>query len=63
MLCKFYKYLILQYSKSVCDYEEKNNLLFCNMNTYNTRKVLCEKVRVIATVSDRNLRTPQEAMW
>lgn len=49
-------------SKSVCDYEEKNNLLFCNMDTYGTRKVSCEKVRVIATVSDRNLRTPQETM-
>ena len=43
---------VLDYSKSVYDYEEKNNLLFWNMNTYNTRKVLCEKVRVIATVRD-----------
>ena len=42
-------------SKSVCDYEEKNNLLSCNMDMYNARKVLCKKVQVIATVRDCNL--------
>nr|DAF38006.1 MAG TPA: hypothetical protein [Caudoviricetes sp.]DAZ72205.1 MAG TPA: hypothetical protein [Caudoviricetes sp.] len=34
------------------DYEEKNNLLSCNMDIYDTRKVLCKKVQVIATVRD-----------
>ena len=42
-------------SKSVYDYMEKNNLLFCNMNTHEARKVTCEKVRVLATVTDSNL--------
>ena len=49
-------------SESVCDHKEKNNLFICNMMTYSTRKVLYEKLRVHATVSDCNLRTPQETM-
>nr|DAX50126.1 MAG TPA: hypothetical protein [Caudoviricetes sp.] len=32
------------------DHKEKNNLLSCNMDTYNTRKVLYEKVQVCATL-------------
>lgn len=60
----FTRYLILiikikkikrRTSKSVYDCKEKNNLLFCNMNTHKTRKVICEKVQVGATVIDRNL--------
>lgn len=39
-------------SESVYNHEEKNNLFTCNMVTYNTRKVLYEKVQVIATVRD-----------
>lgn len=33
----------------------KNRLLFCNMNTYKARKAIYEKVRVVATLTDRNL--------
>ena len=42
-------------SESVYDFREKNILLFCDMNTYKTRKVIYEKVQVTATVTDRNL--------
>ena len=42
-------------SESVYDFREKNILLFCNMNTYGTRKVTYEKVQVSATVTDCNL--------
>lgn len=56
-------YLILiQYSKSVYDHKEKNNLLSCNMDTYNTRKVLCEKVQVYATLIGCNLWISQGRM-
>lgn len=43
------------YSKSVHDYIEKSDLLFCNMDTHLTRKVKCEKVRLSATLRDCNL--------
>ena len=46
---------IQQARKSACDCKEKNNLSICNMMAYNTRKVLYEKVRLIATVTDGNL--------
>ena len=49
-------------SKSVYDYMEKNNLLFCDMNTHEARKATCEKVRVLATVTDRNLWISQGTM-
>lgn len=42
-------------SKSVCDRKEKNDLLSCNMDTHETRKVTCEKVQLSATLRDRNL--------
>ena len=42
-------------SKSVYDRKEKNNLFTCNMVTCNTRKVLCEKVQVYATLIGCNL--------
>ena len=29
-------------SKSVYDFEETNDLLFCNMNTHEARKATCE---------------------
>ena len=32
------------------------------MNTHEARKVTCEKVRVSATLGDRNLRIPQGRM-
>lgn len=47
-----YNYL---YSKSVHDYIEKSDLLFCNMDTHLTRKVKCEKVQLSATLGDCNL--------
>lgn len=50
-------------SKSVYDYEEKNNLLSWNMDTYNIRKVLCELVQVVATVIACKLWTSQGTMW
>lgn len=46
---------IYLYSKSVHDYIEKSDLLFCNMDTHLTRKVKCEKVRLSATLRDCNL--------
>lgn len=49
-------------SKSVYGFEEKIDLLFCNMNTHKARKVICEKVQVYATVRDRNLWTSQGTM-
>ena len=49
-------YINILNSKSVHDYEEKNNLFTWDMVTYSARKVLYEKVQVIATVSDCNLR-------
>ena len=49
-------------SKSVYDCKEKNNLLFCNMNTHKTRKVICEKVQVNATVIVCKLWTSQGTM-
>lgn len=57
------KYYINKYSKSVYDCEEKNNLLSWNMDTYNTRKVLCELVQVVATVIACKLWTSQGTMW
>ena len=57
MINRLQKYLFIKrkLSESVYDCKEKNNLLFCNMNTYETRKVTYEKVQVKATVTDRNL--------
>lgn len=49
-------------SKSVYGFEEKIDLLFCNMNTHKARKAICEKVQVDATVRDRNLWTSQRTM-
>lgn len=49
-------------SKSVYGFEEKTDLLFCNMNTHKARKVICEKVQLHATVRDRNLWTSQGTM-
>ena len=60
----FTRYLILiikikklkeEQAKVCMTVKRKNNLLFCNMNTHKTRKVICEKVQVGATVIDRNL--------
>lgn len=48
-------YLKKTTSKSVYDRKEKNNLFTCNMVTCNTRKVLCEKVQVYATLIGCNL--------
>ena len=45
------------------DCKEKNNLLWWNMHTYETRKVAYEKVQVEATVTDRNLWTSQGTMY
>lgn len=42
-------------SKSVYDFEETNDLLFCNMNMHETRKVTRKKVQICATVIDCNL--------
>ena len=42
-------------SKSVRGINEKSNLLFCNMNTYGTRKVKYEKVQVNTTQRDGGL--------
>lgn len=49
-------------SKSVYDFEETNDLLFCNMNMRETRKVTRKKVQICATVIDRNLWTSQGTM-
>lgn len=49
-------------SKSVCSFEETNDLLFCNMNMHGTRKVTCKKVQLCATVRDCNLLTSQGTM-
>lgn len=49
-------------SKSVYGFEEKIDLLFCDMNTHKARKAICEKVQVYATVRDRNLWTSQGTM-
>lgn len=46
----------------MCGFKKKIDLLFWNMNTYETRKVTYEKVQVRATVRDRNLWTPQRTM-
>lgn len=48
------KKLFIQ-AKAYATVKPKNDLLFCNMNTYETRKVTYEKVKVGATVRDRNL--------
>ena len=42
---------------------EKNGLLFCNMNTRKTRKVIREKVQVGATLGARKLRSSQSGMY
>lgn len=42
-------------SKSVCNFEEINDLLFCNMDMHETRKATCKKVQICATVKDCNL--------
>lgn len=49
-------------SKSVCGFKVKNHLLFCNMNTHEARKVTCEKVKLDATLRDRNLCSSQGGM-
>ena len=49
-------------SKSVYDLKEKNNLLFWNMDTLETRKVTSERVQVGATLRDCNLWIPQGRM-
>ena len=49
-------------SKSVCSFEEINDLLFCNMNMHETRKATCKKVRICATVKDCNLWISQGTM-
>ena len=49
-------------SKSVCDSKEKNDLLFCNMDTWGDRKVNHEKVQVDTTLRDRNLWISQGRM-
>lgn len=54
--------IIRRTSKSVYDCKEKNNLLFWNMNTHKTRKVICEKVQVNATVIVCKLWTSQGTM-
>ena len=45
----------LMQSKSVCSFEEINDLLFCNMNMHEARKATCKKVQICATVKDCNL--------
>ena len=49
-------------SKSVCSFEEINDLLFCNMNMHEARKATCKKVRICATVKDCNLWISQGTM-
>ena len=49
-------------SKSVYDYEEKNNLSICNMVAYKARKALYEKVQVRATLIGCNLWISQGRM-
>jgi hypothetical protein len=49
------KKLIKEQAKVCMTAKRKNNLLSCNMDTYNTRKVLCEKVQVYATLIGCNL--------
>lgn len=41
----------------------KSNLLFCNMNTWLTRKVNQEKVQVNATLREGALCIPQGRMY
>lgn len=53
---------VVSQSKSVCDSMWKTDLLFCNMDTLWTRKVMDEKVWVVTTLRDRNLWTPQVSM-
>ena len=43
-------------------FKEKNNLLSCNMDRHNTRKELCQKVQLRATLVERNLRISQGRM-
>ena len=52
----------LKASESVCSFEKTNDLFICNMMTYNTRKVLYEKVQLCATVRDCKLWTSQGTM-
>ena len=52
--------LVYKSSKSVRDYEGKNDLLSCDMDTYNTRKVLYEKVLVCATLTGATCESRKE---
>lgn len=54
--------MIIYKSKSVYGFEETNDLLFWNMNTYKARKAIYEKVQLYATGRDRNLWTSQGTM-
>ncbi len=53
----------LQQAKAYATVNLKNDLLFWNMNMHETRKVTCKRVKVGATVRDRNLWTSQGTMY
>ena len=53
----------LQQAKAYTTVNPKNDLLFWNMNTHETRKVTCERERISANVRDRNLWTSQGTMY